>query len=71
VLFSFAVLLSRGCNLDMTLDEVSLILLGCICNSSAYILYPYAGGHQRTTNIEGLTCSWPRRSQSYGSCAPP
>jgi hypothetical protein len=35
--FSFAVLLSHGCSLDMTLDEVSVLLLGCNYSSSAYI----------------------------------
>jgi hypothetical protein len=49
--------LVRSCSLDMTLDEVSFLLLGCNCCISALILYlffqglPYAGGHYRTTNI--------------------
>jgi hypothetical protein len=34
VLFSFAVLLSLGYILDTTLDEVSLLLLGCNCSNS-------------------------------------
>jgi hypothetical protein len=34
-LSSFAVLLSCGCILNMMLDEVSLLLLGCNCSSSA------------------------------------
>jgi hypothetical protein len=57
VLFSFAVLLSLGCSLDMTLDEDSLLPLGCSYNISMYILhsyfydFPYAGGHHHTTNI--------------------
>jgi hypothetical protein len=39
VLFSFAVLLSQGCNLDMTLDDVTLLVLGRNCSNSAQILY--------------------------------
>jgi hypothetical protein len=35
VLFSVAILLSRGCILDMTLDEFSFLLLGCNFSSSA------------------------------------
>jgi hypothetical protein len=37
--FSFSIRLSHGCNLDMTPDEVSLILLVCNCSSSASILH--------------------------------
>jgi hypothetical protein len=49
----------------MTLDEVSLLLLGRNYNSAAQILYssfqgiPYASGHHRTTNIEGLLAVGP------------
>jgi hypothetical protein len=35
VVFSFAALLSCGCILDMTLDDVSLLILRCNYNSSA------------------------------------
>jgi hypothetical protein len=75
VLFSFAVLLSHGCSLDMALNEVSLLLLEFNCRSSVKILYLpflrilYAGGHHRTMNVEGVTCSWSRHGQSFDSCS--
>jgi hypothetical protein len=34
ILCSFAVLFPHGCSLGVTLDEVSLLLLGCNYNSS-------------------------------------
>jgi hypothetical protein len=56
--FSFAVLLSHGCSLGMTQDEVSLLLLGCnfsILHSSFQVIRK-AGGHHHTTNIKGVAC---------------
>jgi hypothetical protein len=60
VLFSFAVLLSHGCSLGMTLDEFYLLLLVCNYRSSTYILYSsfrgisYAVGTTALQISEGL-----------------
>jgi hypothetical protein len=62
-------LLSHGCSFDVTLDEVSLLLLVCNFSSSGYILYlsfqgiPYAGGQNRTTYIEGLPAVGPEMAE--------
>jgi hypothetical protein len=65
LLFSFTILLSRGCIHDMAVDAVTVLLLGCNCSSSAWILYssfqgtPCAGRYHSITNIEGLLAVGP------------
>jgi hypothetical protein len=73
VLFSFAVLLSHGCSLGMTLDEVSLLPLWCNYNSSAFaelnsvgrVIQPRNGPTENAACNTSSTIAWCQRVRSY------
>jgi hypothetical protein len=59
VLFSFAVLVSLGCFLYTTPDDVSLLLIVCNCSNSAKILYSFFRGRNTPEISRGVVAVGP------------